>query len=239
MPHCSCWALGSHNTSKGSALHTRLSPARPLRAEATTSQGPLSGRVTGVSTTAMAAGMWSCGGLRDVGFESGPWSPSWGMGWCRPSALLAWQSSSCSPLQSEAEKCLPQSLIILERVRGRRGAASKALWLPPRSLPASLEPWPRRARPLAERDTRLRRATQLWPGKEGADRPGRGKNENQPPFILTPPAAACRSLFLSLLIKAKRFLLLPLKPRRGSGSAGNRWASPAPRCGPRPRQDGF
>lgn len=61
--------------------------------------------------------------------------------------------------------------------------------------------------------------------KEGADRPGRGKNESQPPFIRTPPSAACRSLFLSLLIKAKRFLLLQLKP--GAPASHGRHEDPA------------
>lgn len=61
--------------------------------------------------------------------------------------------------------------------------------------------------------------------KEGADRPGRGKNESQPPFIRTPPSAACRSLFLSLLIKAKRFLLPQLKP--GAPASHGRHEEPA------------
>lgn len=77
--------------------------------------------------------------------------------------------------------------------------------------------------------------------KEGADRPGRGKNESQPPFIRTPPSAACRSLFLSLLIKAKRFLLLQLKPRAPAllgrhgepATCAEQWMEilPAPCCG--------
>lgn len=51
----------------------------------------------------------------------------------------------------------------------------------------------------------------------------RGQLASRPPFICTPPAAACRSLFLSLRIKAKPFLRLPLMPAapasRGHGGA--------------------
>lgn len=77
-------------------------------------------------------------------------------------------------------------------------------------------------------------------GKEGADRPRRGKNESQPPFIRTPPAAACRSLFLSLLIKAKRFLLLPLKPGAPTslGQRGGPAAAPSRDGPPRPHAAG-
>lgn len=155
---------------------TRLSPARPLKAEATKSQGPPSGRATDASTIAMPG---CCGELRDVGFgaELGP-EPSDHLlrdrlvlrrppaqpGTVGRSALSKWQSSSWSPLQSKGklkpEKYLPQSLIILQHVRGRR-AGSKASSLPPRSLTESLESWPRGAPALVECDTHLRRGMQL------------------------------------------------------------------------------
>lgn len=95
------------------------------------------------------------------------------------SALSKWQSSSWSPLQSkgklEPEKYLPQSLMILQRVRGRR-AGSKASSPPPRSLTESLESWPRRAPALVECDTHLRRGVQLrLEKKKGQIAPGVGR----------------------------------------------------------------
>lgn len=53
---------------------------------------------------------------------------------------------------------------------------------------------------------------------------------SRPPFIRTPPATACRSLFFSLLIKAKRFLRLPLKV--------GTWGTAVPRAGARPYSGG-
>lgn len=163
--------LGATPSQRAPVPQTRLSPARHL------SQGPLSGRATQASTITMAG---HCKGLRDVGFgsELDPESSEHLLQDClvlrRPpaqpstvgrSALLKWQTSGWSSLQSkgklEPEKYLPQSLIILQHVRGRR-VGSKASSLPPRSLTESLESWPRGALALVECDTHLRRGMQLW-----------------------------------------------------------------------------
>lgn len=179
MPQHSCWfwnsqCRGSTTPRRAPVPQTRLFPPQPLKAEATKSQGPPSGRAAEMSTIAMAGdpeGLW------DVGFgsELSP-EPSEHLPRGRPvppaqpgtagrSALTKWQSSSWSPLQSKGklkpEKYLPQSLIILQHVRGRR-AGSKASSLPPRSLTESLESWPRGAPALVECDTHLRRGMQLW-----------------------------------------------------------------------------
>lgn len=103
----------------------------------------------------------------------------------------------------------------------RKKSGIKASSPPPRSLTESSEPWPRRA--LGFGGVRHSLAGNYGWKKAGAARPGRGKNASRPPFICTPPAAACRSLFLSLRIKAKPFLRLPLMPAapasRGHGGA--------------------
>lgn len=181
MPHRSCrfWksrCQGGTPPQRALVPQTRLFPPQPLKAEATKIQGPPSGRAAEASTIVMAGDRK---GLRDVGFgselspEPSEHLPRGRLVLRRPpaqpgtagcSALTKWQSSSWSPLQSKGklkpEKYLPQSLIILQHVRGRR-AGSKASSLPPRSLTESLESWPCGAPALVECDTHLRRGMQL------------------------------------------------------------------------------
>lgn len=85
-------------------------------------------------------------------------------------------------------------------------------------------------RALVEYDSRLRRGRQLWQEESGGRSPRVWEELSRPPFIRTPPATACRSLFFSLLIKAKRFLCLPLKV--------GTWGTAAPRAGARPYSGG-
>jgi len=188
----------------------RLSPARHLRAEATKSQGLLSERPTQTSIIAMAG---CCGGLRDVlgpNLAQSPASVFQECGCCSTghrhspapwaTALSRWQSSSWSPLQSkgklEPEKYLPQSLMILQHVRGRR-AGSKASSLPSRSLTESLESWPRGAPALVECDTHLRRGTQLWLEKRRGRSP-RAREEQEPAAFH--PHPTIRRLPLTILL---------------------------------------
>lgn len=135
----------------------------------------------------------------------GPSSTSWGQPGAVPrrgrAALGLFRRARPS---SKPEHHLPRSLTILQACRGRREAskASSSSPPPPRSSPAGLEPRPGGARALVECDTPcLQSATQLWLGK-GRARSAR-EGEGREPFIRTPPAAACRSLFLSLPIKAE------------------------------------
>lgn len=85
-------------------------------------------------------------------------------------------------------------------------------------------------RALVEYDNRLRRGRQLWQEESGGRSPRVWEELSRPPFIRTPPATACCSLFFSLLIKAKRFLCLPLKV--------GTWGTAAPRAGARPYSGG-
>lgn len=134
------------------------------------------------------------GGLRDVGFGSGfiqgPIEHLVGDGPVLSICPLGVAehpsfSSATARRISTPEKLLPQSLTNPSEEEERH---QKRAWLPPCSLPASPEPWPRA---LAELDTPLRRATQLWLGKgKGAARPGRGKNESLSSSPHQPPPAA-------------------------------------------------
>lgn len=137
--------LRCHNTSKGSALHTRLS----LKSKS--HQRPLQ-RLDAVEGS----------GMLDLGLPltRGPLRTLWVMVSAVP--LPCWRGRAALSLlrrarrSSKPEKRLAQSLTILQHVRGR-GAASKTRWLPPRSLPAGPEPCPRGTGALVERDTHLPR----------------------------------------------------------------------------------
>lgn len=169
-PQCPTTAAGLGNRSAEVSQHLQgLCFSHQAASKGRSHQKPRSGRLTGVSTMAWL-GVWRAQGCW-VWVWPCPLSP-WGMISAVP--LPSWRGRAAAGLLCS----LPPSLIILQRIRGRRRrrrAASKAHWPPPRSLPATLEPRPRGARPLVERDTRLRRATQLWLGKGRGRSPRVGK----------------------------------------------------------------